>query len=208
QLEVSARRAAAAESVEVDEDRTNGVANAAAASPTNTNDCFTRMNASGKVSASEPEPRAEARDAGRDDAGHEPERGTRLEIRAGRRRRVQHVEHIHVDLEPATAADREVLAPAEVQNVLRREVLAAVRLDANRRVAVLRDRGAAVRIRLAEDVRPLAQHAALALQEPGDAHVARQSIRAAHVAGPRPVLVEREELIVGAGENRCEPSVI
>src|SRR5689334_6072635 len=101
---------------------------------------------------SEPEPRAEACDPRRDDPGDESERRTRLEIRRGRCGRVQHVEDVDVDLEAASAADREILAAAKVQDVLRRELLAAVRFQTDGGVAVLRDLRPAVGVDLTEDV--------------------------------------------------------
>src|SRR5262245_21413876 len=156
---------------------------------------------------SEPEPRAQTGDSSRDDACDETKRRTGLEVRVGRRRRVQHVEHIDVDVEPASA-DRQFLARAEVQNVLCREVLASVRLEPDRRIAVQRDRRSAVGIDLPEDVRPLTQHAVLALQESGHHHIARQTVAAAHASRPRPGVVQRKELIVGAVEDRCNPAVI
>src|SRR5438105_106273 len=101
QLEASAI-AAVAETIGL-VDSTNAVAMPAAARPANTNDCLTRISASTNCGVdprsiknkrdsacsapsavafpSEPEPSAETRDPGRDDAGHEPERRTRLEIR-------------------------------------------------------------------------------------------------------------------------------
>src|SRR5207247_11145232 len=130
-----------------------------------------------------------------DGAGDEPEGRARLEVRARRRRRVQHVEQIHVDIEAPSAAVRESLGPAQVQNVLRRELLAPVRLEPDRGVAVLCDRRSAVRIGLTEDVRSLPLHAVLALKESGYRHVSRKTIAAADVAGPRPGLVERGELV-------------
>src|SRR5882672_5878485 len=110
---------------------------------------------------SEPETDAEPRNASRNDVGDIAERRTRLEIRRGRRRRVQHVEDVDGDIDPARRAERKILAGAKVQDVLRRQSAAAVRLDANRGIAVLSDGLAAIGIDLPEDVRSLARHAVL-----------------------------------------------
>src|SRR5439155_13064119 len=104
---------------------------------------------------SEQETHSQACDTSWDDAGDVAERRARLEVRIGWRRRVQHVEDVNVDIDPPPAAEPEILACAQVQNILRREPLASVWLEANRSIAVLRDGGAAIGIDLAEDVRSL-----------------------------------------------------
>src|SRR5262249_23173399 len=160
----------------------------------------------GRCERSEPEARPQPGDARRDDAGDVAERRTRLEICGGRRRRVQHVEDVEVDVEAAVAAERKALAPAEVQDVLRRQLAAAVRLEPDRRVAVLRDWRPAVGIGLPEDVGALAEQAVLALQESGNREIGGGRGGGADGAGPPPRLVPRGGLGGGAPQPPPGPA--
>src|SRR5919109_349138 len=90
----------------------------------------------------ERESRADARNERRHYASCVAERRTRQEIAASWRRGVQQVEHIEIDAEPPASAQPEILVRPEVENIERRQPLGAVRFEANRRVAVLRDRRA------------------------------------------------------------------
>src|SRR5688572_24208593 len=125
---------------------------------------------------SERESRADARDQRRHHAGCVTKRGARQEIGSGRRRRIQQIEDIEIDAEPPAAAQPEILVRSEVENVEGLEALRAVRLEPNRRVPVIGDRRAAVRVRLAEGHRALAFYAGPALKEAGNRHVVRQGV--------------------------------
>src|SRR5437762_7033764 len=157
---------------------------------------------------SEAEPGAQTCNTSGNDARDVAKRRTRLKVRIRRRRGVEHVEHVEVDGETRSGAERKILAAAKVQDVLRRQLFVTVGLEPQRRVAVLRDRRAAVGIDLPEDVGPLPEQAVPALQETGERYVSRQSIARAYIAGPRPRLVERVEHVVGTVEHRRDPAMI
>src|SRR6266540_3336123 len=110
---------------------------AAAARPAETMDNFTFISDSNQQHSSratqtpsEQETQSQARDSRRDDAADKAERRTGHETGSGRRRGVQHVEDVNVDVEPPSGAKLEILAGLEVQNVLRRKPLRSIRLDA------------------------------------------------------------------------------
>src|SRR5258706_7000014 len=99
---------------------------AAAARPADMIDTFTFISDSNKTAlisrganTSEQETQSQARDSRRDDAADKAERRTGHETGSGRRRGVQHVEDVNVDVEPPAGAKLEILAGLEIQNVLR-----------------------------------------------------------------------------------------
>src|SRR5260370_13637789 len=151
--------------------------------------------------SSELEPHSEACDASRDHAGDIAECRTRLEIRRRWRGGVQYVENVDVDIDPPAAADREILARAKVQNILCRDLLFSEWFQAECGVAVLRDRGAAIRIGLAENIRPLSQQPVPALQESRERDVSEQAIAAGDIAGPRPGGVATDGQVIWAAKK-------
>src|SRR5688500_1587836 len=157
---------------------------------------------------SEREPRADAGDPRRRDSGDVPEGLPRPEFGTCRRREIQQVEYVEIDAEPPTSAHPEILVCPEVQDVERLQPLGAIRLEPDRRVAVIGNRRTTIRICCAEDVCALSLDSRLALQESRERNVVWHSITAGDVAGPRPRLVEREELVVRVLEDAGEPSMV
>ena len=160
------------------------------------------------VSLLEREPRTDARNERRHHAGCIAERRTRREIGASRRGGIQQVEHIEIDADPPTSAQAEILVRPEVEDVEGRKALCAVRFEANRCVAISRDRRTAVRIRRSENIRALPLDAGPALEEAGNRHVVWLWIGSTHIAGPGPRFIQREELVVRILEDSGQPAMI
>src|SRR5262249_45407345 len=130
------------------------------------------------------EPHAEPGDARRQDVGDVSERRSRRKRRRQRGIRVQRIVDVEVERETTCAAERELLARTEVQDVHRGEMLRAERFERERDIVQLRDRRAAVGIDLPERIRALSKQAVPALQESGQIDVVREPVAAGHGRAP------------------------